>query len=497
MGVTTSLSPLPAKRFDHAAARHLAQRAGFGATPAEVDHLAGLGRDQAVAHLLDYHQLEAPELAGFDVGPDLVPFLSQQERKKFRKARKQGDRELIKKYRQKRRESRQKDRKKFHALQHWWLRQMVDSPRPMREKLTLLWHDHFATSYQKVKDTFLMHQQNQLLRHHAAGHFGRLLKGIIHDPAMLQYLDNQRNRKRHPNENLGRELLELFTLGEGHYTERDIKEAARALTGYAFDDNRFVFRKPWHDGGKKQILGYTGRINGDDLVRILLRRKACSEYVAYKLYQHFVADVPPDPKRIPDWAKRMIVQLGADLRQQDYQIRPVLRKLLTSEHFYDPGIVGQKVKSPAQLLAGTARMMQTPMRHPVWLRRGMMWMGQELFQPPNVAGWEHGQAWINTSTLFVRQNLAAYLITGEYRGKRRVPKNQADYDPMPLIEPCDSRDPVQVTDYLLNAFVGEHVPSERRQPIVQFAKDQGDRLNADSLSQLLVLITAMPEYQLC
>jgi uncharacterized protein (DUF1800 family) len=497
MAVDTSLKPLPVDRFGIAEARHLAHRAGFGASPSEVAALREGGRDRAVQHLLDYHKIEASNLKSFDVGPDLVPFLSKKERKRFRQAKKQGNSKVVKKLRDERQNSRKQDRHKFQQLQQWWLQRMADTPRPMQEKLTLLWHDHFATAYQKVKDTYLMHKQNQMFRRHAAGHFGKLVQGVIHDPAMLQYLDNQRNRKKHPNENLGRELLELFTLGEGNYTERDIKAASRALTGYAFSDNEFDFRKWAHDKGKKQILGQTGTFDGDDLVRILLHRKACSEFVAYKLYQHFVADIADEPSQMPTWAVRVIQQLGSELRRNEYQLRPVLDTLLKSRHFYDNRIVGQKIKTPAQLVVGTIRSLHTPMRQGKWLMRGMRWMGQELFEPPNVSGWKQGKAWINTSTLFVRQNIAAYLLTGEYRGQRRVPKNEEAFDPTPLLERCDSREPTKVTHFLLDALVGQHVPPERREPIVQLAKDQGDELNAESLSKLLVLITAMPEYQLC
>jgi hypothetical protein len=200
---------------------------------------------------------------------------------------------------------------------------------------------------------------------------------------------------------------------------------------------------------------------------------------------------------MPKWAIRVMTELGREVRDNDYELRPVLRKLLKSRHFYDPNIIGQKIKSPAQLVAGTARSLRTPIRDPKWLMRGMQWMGQELLEPPNVSGWQSGRAWINTSSLFVRQNMAAYLITGHYRGQRRVPKNQEKYDPMPLLAQVDSRDPEKVTRYLLDALVGQHVPSERRQPAIELAKDQGEKIDADGLSKVLVLITAMPEYQLC
>jgi hypothetical protein len=498
MAVNTSLDPLPAKQFGPAEARHLLQRAGFGASPKRIAELAERGRDEAVRRLVHYETVEAPNLKPFDVDPDIVPYLTDKQQKVFRQARKKKKSKVIKKFRDLKQAGRKEDRQAFHRLQHWWLKRMAETPRPLEEKMTLLWHDHFATAYQKVKDTYLLYKQNRFLRRYASDSFAKLAHGIVRDPAMIQYLDNHRNRKHNPNENLGRELLELFTLGEGQYSERDIKEASRALTGYAYDDNKFVYRKNWHDKEKKVILGQRGRYDGDDLVNLLLRRKACSEFVAYKLYQHLVADVAPDAERMPDWSVRVMQQLAAELRRHDYDLKPVLTKLLTSQHFYDNAVVGKKIKSPVQLTVGTMRSMHTPMRDPTWLRRAMMWMGQELFQPPNVAGWPEGRAWINTSTLFVRQNLCAYLITGEYRGQRRVPKDQSPYEPGKLLSELDSAEPEPAVEQLLDTFVGAHVPAERRQPVLQLAKEKASPgLNGEALQQVLVAITAMPEYQLC
>jgi len=185
-----------------------------------------------------------------------------------------------------------------------------------------------------------------MFRQLAGDNFGKLLQGIIHDPAMLQYLDNHRNREKHPNENLGRELLELFTLGEGNYTEKDIKEASRALTGYALSDNKFKFHKWAHDKEEKKILGHTGQFDGDDLVRILLRHKACGELATYKLYQHFVADISEDLAQVPKWAVSVIKQLGSELREHNYELRPVLRTLLKAGTFTTAAFSARRSSHP-------------------------------------------------------------------------------------------------------------------------------------------------------
>jgi len=496
--IETSLQPIHRKEFGKSHARHLLQRLGFGGRPEEVRKLADKGLDKAVEQLLDYHKIDDSDLEEFEVSSDLVPFLSKEERKAFREARQDEDKDKIEKYRNLRQENRRQDRQKFREMQRWWLRRMMDTPRPLQEKMALLWHDHFATSYQKVKDTYLMYKQNELFRRNAADNFGDLAMGIVKDPAMLQYLDNQRNRKQNPNENLGRELLELFTLGEGNYTERDIKETARALTGYAYDDDEFVFRENWHDKDTKSILGYEGNYNGKEVVQLLLKKQVCSEFVAFKIYRHLVADIGDDPRLVPGWAQRVIKDMARSLRQKNYDMRPVIRRLVKSRHFYDPRIVGQKIKSPPELVVGTVRSLNTPKRKVERIRKSMQWMGQELFKPPTVAGWQDGKAWINTSTLYVRQNICSYLVTGKFRNKDRSAEDDPPLEPESLLSDIDSREPGRVVNYLVDALLGEQVPSERREPVVRFAKDKaGDEVDSETLTSVLVLLTAMPEYQMC
>ncbi|MEO1512234.1 MAG: DUF1800 family protein, partial [Planctomycetota bacterium] len=218
--------------FGYDQARHLLLRAGFGGTPQQIRTLAGWGVERAVDHLLEVERIpyEATPDQSFD--RDIVRPFSDAERRAYRQAQRRGDEDTLARLRLTRQQMQRQDRRQIGAVQRWWLERMIETPRPLEEKMTLFWHGHFATSYRKVEDSFHMFQQNELFRAHALGNFGDLLFRIIRDPAMIRYLDNQASSAQSPNENLARELMELFSLGEGNYSERDIKEGARALTGY-------------------------------------------------------------------------------------------------------------------------------------------------------------------------------------------------------------------------------------------------------------------------
>jgi len=492
----TSLSPIASRDFTPAAARHLLLRAGFGATPAQVNAAADDGLDKTVDRLVRYQQIDVSALPDPDADPDVLRPLTAEERKARNDARKAGDQEALDALRRKQLMARRGDQQMLERLRDWWIARFVASPRPMQEKLTLLWHGHFAAGHRQVRDAYLLYQQNQMFRDNANGSFATLARGIVRDPAMIRYLNNDRNVKRKPNENLARELMELFTLGEGNYTEQDIKAGARALTGYAARDNDFEMRAGQHDGTNKKILGEVGPWNGDHFVNILLEQEACPQYVALKLYRHFVADVSQYRDQVPEENLAAIDVMARQLRAADYDMAPVLVTLLKSRHFYDPAIVGGKIKSPAELLFGTIHQLGTPTRDKRALRGSMSGMGQTLFQPPSVAGWPVGREWVNTSTLFIRQNTAIYLLTGKLPGRKWKPGNLA-FDPQPLLAGLDDREPAAVANHLIDALLGAHTPAARREPIVRFLEERDKGVTQDSLVALLLLITATPEYQLC
>lgn len=498
-----SMRPISAEDFTPAHARSLLWRAGFGGTPSQARTLAEWGPERAVDFLLNTGAIdyERPDDRSFR-GDIMVP-LTEQERQALAEARRRGDEEAVARYRTKRQRAQREDRGQMASIQRWWLARMMESPKPLEEKMAIFWHGHFVSGYRAVENSYHLLMQNNLFRAHALGSFADLTKAIIRDPAMLEYLDNRRSRKRSPNENLARELLELFTLGVGAYSERDIKEGARALTGYSFNGNEFVFNRNQHDTGTKTILGMRGSLDGDGFVDAILRKRACSEFLCWKLYRFFAADLPPDFKRAPGWAMDAIRQMARTMRKERYEIRPVLRELLLSEHFNDPALRDAKIKSPVELVVGAVRSIGAPTRAVGVLVDALDLMGQDLFNPPNVAGWSGGRAWINTSTLYARQNTLTYLLTGETPGGDRARgRRAATFDPAPIIGELGvtAKDHEILAAALLGHLLGDAampVRAQRERAVVAAlgTGDGGQRTAA--LREAVGLIVALPEYQLC
>lgn len=496
MPINPSLSPIRDADFGPAQARHLLSRAGYGVTPRGLVQWHGAGLDAAVDRLVDYDAVSLGDLEPADLDPDIIRPLTADERRAFLVARREKDFKVQNEFRRMRVAANAEDRRMHAALQRWWVERMAKTPRPTEERLTMLWHGHFATRHRDVRDAFLMQQQNAFLRDHANGSFADLVSGIVQDPAMIKFLNNDQNRKQRPNENLARELMELFTLGEGHYTEDDIKQGARALTGYHYRDNDFVLNDRHHDSGQKTIMGQTDSFNGDSFVKLLLANQACARFVALKLYRHFVADVSDDWDLLDAGTQRVVGDMAKLLRRENYEIKPVLTTLLKSRHFYDAGVVGKQIKSPVQVVIGTVHQTGAPLRNERAIATALRGMGQQLFEPPSVAGWDGGRSWINTSTLFMRQNTCAYLLTGTTPGKKFTKDNEG-YDPMPLLTGLEDRSGKAVVDALCETMLGHHVGQARREPLVRFMQDRSKGVTADSLVALLLLMTAMPEYQLC
>jgi len=355
-------------------ARHLLTRTGFGATDAEVREVAALEKAAAIDRLLAGTQREAATRPPAFVDSPPTPFY---------KVRQMSTEE--------RQAQQRRNVEQGLELREWWLREMLTTPSPLTEKMTLFWHNHFATSQQKVRSPQLMYRQNALLRHEALGNFGTLLHAIARDPAMLIYLDNAGSRKQAPNENFAREVMELFTLGEGHYGERDIKEAARAFTGWSLDRDtlQFTFRRQWHDG--------------DQVLDILLARPETAEFITTKLWKEFVSPVPD---------AREVRRLAAVLRDARYEVKPLMRAMLASDAFWSPDNRASLVKSPVELVVGTLRTFDI---RPFTLRPAVVAsavLGQNPMSPPNVKGWPGGDAWINSSTLLGRKQLMERIFRG-------------------------------------------------------------------------------------
>jgi uncharacterized protein (DUF1800 family) len=377
-----------AQPIGYEGARHLLNRVGFGATDAEVRDYAGLTRGQAVDRILEGTRREATVKPPAFVDTPPVPYY---------------------KLRQMKIEDIQADTRRNVELgldlREWWVREMLATPSPLTEKMTLFWHNHFATSQQKVRQAQLMYRQNHLLRREALGNFGTLLHAIARDPAMLVYLDNANSRRQAPNENFAREVMELFTLGEGRYGERDIKEAARAFTGWSLerDTLEFTFRRAWHDGGEKTVLGRTGRFDGDDVLDILLARPETAEFITTKLWREFVSPAPEAPE---------VRRLAGVFRGGRYEVKPLMRAMLTSEAFWSEANRGALIKSPVELVVGTLRTFEI---RPFQLRPAVLassLLGQNPMSPPNVKGWPGGEAWINSATLLGRKQLLERMFRG-------------------------------------------------------------------------------------
>ena len=303
-------------------------------------------------------------------------------------------------------------------LQGSWLYRMIFTPHPLRERMTLFWHNHFATSNAKVNNTGLMQRQSDILRRNALGKFPPMLREMAKDAAMLQWLDCTANRKAHPNENYAREVMELFTLGRGHYSEKDVQEAARAFTGTFVQNDQYRAVPSQHDDGDKTVLGKTGKFQGDDVAAILLDQPACAEFLARKLYRHFISEVETP-------APALIAPLADALRKSDYDIRSVVSLILRSRLFHDPATRRKRVKSPVEFAVGTVRALEIlqPTLSADALSEAIGRMGQALFAPPSVAGWEGGPAWINTTTTLARSNFALGVLGKDGGlGGRFVPK---------------------------------------------------------------------------
>ena len=417
------LAPITQADWNYARAAHLNERAGFGAPPDEIRRLAALTPQRAVDELVDY-QSTPQDLPAFDESliwdPGMDPFPpSRAEAVRIAREKGVGLGEPVLPAGTQRRLQPVVDKFFYSLLANgietqrlglWWANRMLASRRPLEEKLTLFWHGHFATGQNKVRDYRMMLRQNELFRTHASGRFRELLVGILKDPAMLVYLDNGENIKSHPNENFGRELLELFTMGVGNYSERDVREAARAFTGWTNDVLQFKFDAAQHDPGVKTFLGKTGAFDGENIVDAILAQPVTAEFISAKVYRFLVRD---------EIAPVVKTELARTYRESGYELKPLLKRIFLSRDFYSPASVGVQIKSPVHLVVSTYRKMGLQ-EIPTIPDFGRMTasLGQSLFEPPNVAGWAGGRTWITPSTLLNRGNLMRGVLFPDVAGFR-------------------------------------------------------------------------------
>ena len=450
--------PSPDDPFDRRKAAHLLRRAGFGASLPEVDAAVRDGCEATLRRLL-----QPPE----DGTARFEALLAQL------------DGELL-------------DLSKEEDLQAWWIYRMLHAPDPLREKVTLFWHGHFATSLRKVERAALMRQQNETLRRKGMGPFRDLLQAVSRDPAMLIWLDNRNNRKGKPNENYAREVMELFTLGVGNYGEQDIKEAARAFTGWHLRNDQFFFDQGQHDAGDKTVLGTSGKLGGEEVIDILLRQPACARFLADKLFRFFVAPVAP---------AGVLDLLAERLRQGGYQIDTLLGLLLRSRLFFAASSWRARIKSPVEFVLGIAKALELRSDCRA-IARALTNLGQSLFAPPTVKGWDGERAWISAQWIVARANTAmnATALRGGPAESRFAPRS--------LLERAGTKAaPAELVQLVADLLLDGALPAAAQPALLRYVthndgnkelkwNPKDDGLVDNKLRGLCHLVMALSEFQL-
>jgi uncharacterized protein (DUF1800 family) len=380
-------------------ARHILLRTSFGGTPSVIADYSRLDTRLAVARLLDGVHADA-----VTAPPDWVA-----EAPPSREERRDNRMEFQRLF-----------RRRGEELKAWWYREMIATESPLTERLVLFWHNHFTSSLRRVRFPPFMYRQNALFRRLATGSFRDLLHEITRDPAMVIYLDTQTNDREHPNENFARELLELFTMGEGHYTEEDIRDAARAFTGLRLNRNsgEIHLARRRHDFGRKTFLGRTGHFDADDIIDIILDQERTALHIVEKLWRAFVS---------PDAENEEVRALASLFRDSDYELRPLLAALFESSSFFAQANRGTLIKSPVDLIVGTVRSLDLTIEdHDELVRCGRR-MTQDVFAPPNVKGWPGGTAWITSASLLQRQSILRGAARSETMRDRLGPAGLASW----------------------------------------------------------------------
>lgn len=375
--------------------KHLLNRTSFGYSKVDLEYFHNLSKEQAVDYLITQalkketipKPLNIKEVSIFN---GKFKELSREEKKVFRK----------------------NANIKMQEIQTWWHKMIINPHYSFREKMTLFWHNHFTSEYRVVKSPYMMFEQNMLYRNNALGNFAELLQKSSQDLAMLVYLDNNSNKKSHANENYARELLELFTVGEGNYSEEDIKEAARAFTGYRVNRKtaKLIKVKKQHDDGLKSFMGYTGNLDSDDIIEIILKQKNVSKFITMKLYLEFVSE-----KLDVDELNR----LAKIFRESKYDISILMRNILLSDNFWDSSNRGNMIKSPIEMIVSLIKNLDVNIQKKDYkfIRRYAKNLGQDLFNPPNVKGWSGGNDWINTNLLVNRNEFINKFINKKLNKK--------------------------------------------------------------------------------
>lgn len=456
---------------------HLYNRSGFGIKPEELDQKVKLSISELVNEILEDSDRVGKKMKEFRTENKWMPRMPREMRQ-----------EVI-----------FENRRLIGYLNLQWLFRMAHHKEQLREKMTLFWHDHFACSSDFVG---LNQIQNNMLRAKALAPFGELVHAVAKDPAMLLYLNNQQNRKAHPNENFARELLELFTLGVGHYTEDDIKEAARAFTGWSSDlEGGFYFNKAVHDFGEKTFIGKTGAFSGEDIIDIILEQRRCARFIVSKLYREFVNTQADE---------EIVEALTTSYFESNYDTTKLMRDIFTSDWFYDERNVGTRIKSPVELLAGIKKMFEVKFDDDsVWITAQEA-LNQSLFYPPNVAGWPGGRSWIDNTTIVFRMklplvifasyeydlSLKPYLEMGEMPKPemKKLQKVQAEANWSGLITAFRDVPMKDLPDQLLERLTTADTSRVDRGLLLKHAEGKS---HEEAIKTIAIRIMALPEFQMC
>jgi uncharacterized protein (DUF1800 family) len=451
---------------------HLYARAGFGLRFADVHEVKHLSVKQAAALL-------------FQASAEIKPLAVVATNSTY----KDSDDTLTKKM------FLQQQRQQVKDLNIAWITQMSSSSAQLREKMTLFWHNHFAC---RTQNPFYAQQLNNIHREHALGNFSTMLLQVSQAPAMLQFLNNQQNKKGHPNENFARELMELFTIGRGNYTEQDIKESARAFTGWGFNNNgEFIERKFLHDAGAKTFMGKSGNFTGAVIISALLQRKETAKFICTKLYKYLVNDIPDNTH----------VNAMADVFYNgNYEIAPVLKMLFASDLFYVDKNTGNLIKSPIDFIVGLNRQFYINYKKPEVQMQFQQTLGQVLFYPPNVAGWPGGKSWIDSSSLMYRIKIPSTVLNNgviDFSGKTD-PEDEAALAAMPNASAQKDTNKQAESQPNWDEFLASIPKGESKTAIAQIllATPLSNNLmqlvkSASNIKSMAIEVVSTPEYQLC
>lgn len=413
--MTIDLTPITASQWNRERASHLLARAGFGGTAREIVRLAAMSPREAVRSLVYFDRVDNRHLAPFDHSgihePGLEPFPESRPAATDR-AKATGESMGVRVKASGNRPLQPATNKFFYWLRasqletsrvaYWWANRMLTSNAPLQEKMALFWHGHFANNEDKVRDYRKLLNQLELFQTKGTGNFRDLVVAVAQDPAMLCFLDAGKNIKGAPNENFAREIMELFTMGVGNYTEKDVREAARAFTGWNYVDTKFVVNADQHDAAPKTFLGKSGNFDGVQIIDIIMEQPVTAEFLAAKLYRFFVReDLEPKAQAV----------LGDVLRRTGYEIAPFLETLFLSKDFYSDASIGTQIQGPVQLAVSTCKKLDLKAIPGVPdFNAATGALGQRLFAPPTVAGWAQGRSWITPGLLLERGNFARDVL---------------------------------------------------------------------------------------